>query len=57
LWSLLQDFWAQFHKVWGQARDGEYDKRAWSKLQDDAHALFRRLGIERRAAPRTPGDL
>ena len=43
LGRLQADFWSQFHKLWGQNKDGEYDKREWAKLQNELQNLEQEL--------------
>lgn len=53
--SLLNDFWAQFHRVWGLSSEQRYDKSTWHELQETTHQLLEKCGIERRREPRPPG--
>lgn len=49
---ILDQFWGCFHKLWGQAKDGKYDKRQWVRFQETANEVLRFTGIERRQTPR-----
>lgn len=51
MWGLVAQFWALFHRLWGQAATGQYNKRDWCAFQDLSHRLFRWAGIE----PLPPG--
>jgi len=53
---LVGRFWTLLHKLWGDARIGEYDKRSWSEFRDVAEMILLVFGAERRLMPRRQHD-
>jgi hypothetical protein len=54
---MVGDFWTQFHRLWGMARNGEpYDKRRWSDCREVIADVLASCGLERRASPRRLHD-
>jgi len=37
-------FWALFHEVWGESKEGKYDKRKWGELQEMIQDLEKKGG-------------
>jgi len=37
-------FWALFHEVWGESKEGKYDKRKWGELQEMIQELEKKGG-------------
>ena len=42
-----QEAYRLLHLLWGQAKDGEYDKAAWGRLQ----TVLRRFGVGTTSEP------
>jgi hypothetical protein len=54
---LVGDFWEQFHRLWGAARDGTpYEKHAWALCHETIADILASCGLERRQQPRRLHD-
>jgi len=46
----MKEFWALFHKLWGQAKVGEYNKKLWGEFHNMLiHRFSQRRNSGRRA--------
>lgn len=49
---MVGAMWECFHRCWGNAASGTYDKKTWMKLQECLYLLLKLAGIERRTRVR-----
>lgn len=50
--ARIDEFWRQFHRLWGLNATGFYDKLGWDELRQMAEQLHRESGLERRTQAR-----